>query len=262
MVLYIVFNFLCAFTHSLAGLLVGRFLTGTFASSPLSNAPAVMADLWDADERGKAMAFFVIMLQIGPALAPVISGFLQLTVGWRWCFYVLLLFGGASVGFAFAIPETYAPVLLQRKAARIRAARVPGFETVRAPVEATDRSLVRVLGTALLRPWRILWDPISFFVAVYVTFIYTLIYMLFSIYPIIYQRHRHWNAGVGQLPVLATGIGGALGGLAVFAYEHVSAKRADPARPRRPEDRLPMAMVAGTLFPVFLFWFAWTAHYE
>lgn len=50
---YFAFNFLCAFTDTFAGLLVGRFLTGTFASAALSNAPGVLADLWGPLERGK-----------------------------------------------------------------------------------------------------------------------------------------------------------------------------------------------------------------
>ncbi|KAK7954594.1 MFS transporter [Apiospora saccharicola] len=263
MILYVVFNFLCAFTQNFAGLLVGRFLTGTFASSTLSNAPAIMADIWDNKDRGKAMAFFTIMLQIGPALAPIVSGFLQLTIGWRWCFYVLIIFGAFSLLFIFTIPETYEPVLLRRKAERIRAARIPGFEDVLAPAEADggSSSLVSILSTALLRPWRILFDPISFCVAVYITFLYTLIYMLFSIYPIIYQQHRHWNVGIGQLPVLATGIGGMIGGAIIFYYEHKTSGN-DLGRPRRPEDRLPIAMIPAVLFPGFLFWFAWAGNFN
>jgi MFS family permease len=43
---YFAFTFLCAFTNSFAGLLVGRFLTGTFCSAALSNSPGVLADIW------------------------------------------------------------------------------------------------------------------------------------------------------------------------------------------------------------------------
>lgn len=43
---YFAFNFLCAFTYNFAGLLVGRFLTGTFCSAALSNSPGVVADIW------------------------------------------------------------------------------------------------------------------------------------------------------------------------------------------------------------------------
>lgn len=63
---YFAFNFLCAFTNTFAGLLVGRFLTGTFASAALSNAPGVLADLWGPLERGNAMAVFSMMTFIGP----------------------------------------------------------------------------------------------------------------------------------------------------------------------------------------------------
>lgn len=60
--LYLAFNFLCAFAPNFGSLLVGRFLTGTFVSAPLSNAPGLMADLWSPVERGNAMAAFSCMV--------------------------------------------------------------------------------------------------------------------------------------------------------------------------------------------------------
>lgn len=70
---YVAFNFLCAFAPNFGSLLVGRFLTGTFVSAPLSNAPGVLADLWGPVERGNAMAAFSCMVWVGPALGPVVS---------------------------------------------------------------------------------------------------------------------------------------------------------------------------------------------
>lgn len=81
---YFAFTFLCAFTPNFGGLLVGRFLTGTFASAALSNSPGVLADIWGPIERGNAMALFSMMTFIGPALGPVTAGFLQLTEDWRY----------------------------------------------------------------------------------------------------------------------------------------------------------------------------------
>jgi DHA1 family multidrug resistance protein-like MFS transporter len=52
------------------------------------------------------MALFSMMTFIGPALGPVISGFLQLTKDWRWNFYVLLWLGGITEVLMFTIPET------------------------------------------------------------------------------------------------------------------------------------------------------------
>lgn len=187
---YIAFNFLCAFAPNFGSLLVGRFLSGTFVSAPLSNSPGVLADLWNPIERANAMAGFSLMVWAGPALGPVISGFLQLTKGvngWQWSFYVLLMLSGFSAIFMFTIPETYAPVLLQKKARRIRKAQIPGYEDVKAPIETTNQSLVQIYKIALTRPWIILFDTISFLCAIYLSVVYLLLYMLFSIY----RESRH-----------------------------------------------------------------------
>lgn len=105
--LYIAFNFLCAFAPNFGSLLVGRLLTGTFASAPLTNAPGVVADIWNPIQRANAIALFSMMTFIGPAAGPIVAGFLQLTKGdhgWQWIFYVLNMFGGATAILMFTLP--------------------------------------------------------------------------------------------------------------------------------------------------------------
>lgn len=63
--LYFIFNFLCAFAPNFAALLIGRFLTGTFASAPLANSPGVLADIWGPIDRGNAMALFRYVIRAG-----------------------------------------------------------------------------------------------------------------------------------------------------------------------------------------------------
>lgn len=131
------------------------------------------------------MAGFPPMVWAGPALGPVISGFSQLAKGidaWRWNFYALLMLGAFTTIFMFATPETYAPVILYHKAKRIRKAKIPGYEDVKAPIETTDRSLASLYKFALTRPWNILFDPISLLCATYISVAYLLLYMLFAIY--------------------------------------------------------------------------------
>ena len=53
---YIGFQVGCALSKNVASILIFRFLGGTFASCPLTNAGALLADIWDADRRGIAMA--------------------------------------------------------------------------------------------------------------------------------------------------------------------------------------------------------------
>ena len=257
---YNAFNFLCGFAPNFASLLIGRLITGTFASAPLTNAPGVLADIWDPIRRANAMALFSMMTFCGPALGPVIAGFLQLTMNWRWCFYVMLMLGGFTEIMMFTIPETHPPTVLMNKARRIRRLNPEKYSHIQAPAEAAGRSLRAVYKVALLRPWQILFDPISFLVAIYLSMVYMLLYMLFTIYPIVFQMKRGWNAGVGELPLIGTVIGACIGGAIVFWGSSRDAKKLKQGIKMTPEDRLGNAMFAGVLFPACMFWFAWTAN--
>lgn len=264
--IYIAFNFLCAFAPNFASLLVGRFLTGTFVSAPLSNTAGVLADLWDPLQRGNAMAGFSTMVWIGPALAPVISGFLELTEDWRWSFYVILILAGVTEICLLTLPETYGPTLLRAKAKRLRESGQPQYADIRAVGEDRDLKLVEIYKIALTRPWKILLDPISFFCAIYMSVVYTLLYMLFSIYPIVFQEKRGWNAGVGELPLIGTVVGAIFGGFIVVLDTRRRNKMIQSGKMRMqditPEDRLPLAMIGGIGFAVTMFWLAWSAEYK
>jgi DHA1 family multidrug resistance protein-like MFS transporter len=259
---YLVFNFLCAWPPNFAALLIGRFLTGTFASSPLSNVPGVLVDVWGPIERGNAMALFAMMTFIGPALGPVTSGFLELTEDWRWGFFVLIWFAAVSAVLMLTIPETYGPAILMSKAKRVRQKNIPGFENVRTPLEASGKDLSSIFKVTLSRPWKIMFDPISIVITIYISVVYMLLYMLFTIYPIVFQEMRGWNAGVGELPLVGTSFGAMLGGSMIFINSQRDRKKMEAGYISVPEDRLPLAMIGAVFFPVTMFWFAWTGNFN
>lgn len=260
---YLIFNFLCAFTPNFAGLLVGRFLSSVFASSALSNAPGVLGDIWNPAEGGNAMILFSVATFMGPALGPIVAGFLQLKESWRWCFYILLWLASVTEIFLLTIPETLPSIVLLNTARRIRKdGKTTESKSVLAPIEAKDRRLVSIYKIALTRPWKILFDPISFLVAIYYSVVYTMLYMLFSIYPIVFQQKRGWNAGVGELPLIGVVIGACLGGLLLYLLsmrERRQTLTGDSHPAGDPESRLPAAMIGGVLFAITSFWFGWSA---
>lgn len=159
------------------------------------------------------------------------------------------------------IPETLPSKILTLKARRIRRQK-PDLEHLQAPAESSGQSLGRLLLTALTRPWRIFFDPISLACTAYTAFIYALLYMLFAIYPLVFRQKRGWNAGVSELPLLGIVIGSLIGGAFVAVQTQLDRKRAAAGHKHMPEDRLPLAMIGGILFPVSMFWFAWTAQYD
>lgn len=70
---------------------------------------ALIADVWDVDTRGRACAFFALAPFAGPALGPLVAGYMNVAgVSWRWVFWVLTIFAGACLILIFlTIPETY-----------------------------------------------------------------------------------------------------------------------------------------------------------
>jgi MFS family permease len=59
-IFYTGFQVGCALSRNTASILIFRFLGGVFASAPLTNSGALIADIWDTDHRGDAMCFFAL----------------------------------------------------------------------------------------------------------------------------------------------------------------------------------------------------------
>ena len=121
-----IFNAGAAGSKNIQTLLVLRFFAGVAGSSPLTNAGAQTADMYGPRLVGLAMSTFIIAPFIGPALGPIIGGYIGQNVGWRWVEGFLALFTGAMwlLGTLF-IPETYAPVLLRKRAQTLTKASQP-----------------------------------------------------------------------------------------------------------------------------------------
>ncbi|KAF5624305.1 major facilitator superfamily transporter [Fusarium sp. NRRL 25303] len=212
--LYFCFTFLTAWPTNLGGLLVGRFLAGCFAAGPFAIVPGVLVDLWDKCECGNAMGILICVCWIGPALGTVISGCFELKKDWRRSMYACLWLGSFTMMPMLTIPETHGPTVLARK---VKVARHKGHD-VQAAGEASRPNLLQLYKTALTRPWVLLFDTISLLCCLYSCLIAALQYMLFSIYPIVFQDLRGWNPAVSQLPILGQAVGAVFGLLMVLYH--------------------------------------------
>ena len=63
-----IFNAGAAGANSIATLIVLRFLAGTFGASPLTNAGGVIADMFQANQRGLGMSIFAAAPFLGPVI--------------------------------------------------------------------------------------------------------------------------------------------------------------------------------------------------
>src|SRR5271170_7189585 len=111
----------CAVSKNIATLLVCRAIDGIAFSAPMTLVGGTLADLWRNEERGVPMAAFSAAPFAGPAIGPLIVGFLSDAAGWRWLYWIQLIVSGVCwLMMAFTVPETYAPVLLSRRAKKMR----------------------------------------------------------------------------------------------------------------------------------------------
>ena len=174
--LYILFTLACAVAPDWPALLVFRVVVGINASSAISVAGGVYADIYDDPvTRGRAMAVFMAATMFGPLLGPIISGFLS-PVGWRWTFWAGLIIAGSSFIPIILVPETYAPVILKRRARKMR--NETGDQRIRASIELEKRGWKQMLTVTLLRPLKMLFtEAVVGFTCLYIALAFAIFCM-------------------------------------------------------------------------------------
>ncbi len=256
--IFAIFQVPVAVAQNLHTILICRFFGGLFGCAPLAIVGGALADFWGPVDRGIAICVFAAATFIGPVAGPIVGGFITMSyLGWRWTAWITLimaaLFGTIALIF---VPETYAPVILQRRAKKIR------YETKNWAVHAkADESKVEardIIVKYLFRPLTMLvLEPILVLLTLYMALIYGILYLFFTAYPISFQEERRWNAGVGALPFLGITIGVLIGGnIIAYVTKTRFALKLKQQGKVVPEERLP-PMIAGAVFlPCGLFWFA------
>ncbi|KAM6487688.1 major facilitator superfamily domain-containing protein [Trichoderma sp. SZMC 28011] len=257
------FSIGAATSQNIQSVLITRYFAGLFASSPVSNVGAIMGDIWPPKVRGTAVVFYALAVVGGPTLGPVIGASLTVNphLGWRWTEYIQAIwtFTVTTIILIF-LPETYAPVLLKRKAERLR--KETGNQAYYHPHEMTKLSPKIIVTKHLSRPLRMLFtEPMVTCIALYASFVYGLLYMTLEVFPIIFAQHRGWGLVTSSLPFLAllTGVGCAM--LVNLANQPRYARLVDAAGGKPvPEARCAPMAVGGIVFAIGLFWFGWTAN--
>lgn len=157
------------------------------------------------------------------------------------------------------VPETYAPVLLRKRAEKL--AKITGkYYGSKTDLEKGKITLTKRLQTALSRPWILLvHEPIVLLFTFYAAIVYGTLYMLFGAFPVVYEQGRGWSAGQGGLPFLGVMVGIFIGtGYAVFDNKRFVRVQELHRGFAPPEARLPLCMVSSFALPIGMFWFAFS----
>ncbi len=100
----------CTVAPTFGTLLVFRALQGSSVGVGVIVGRAVIRDLYDGPQAQKLLSLVTMIFAFAPAVAPVIGGWIHVTLGWRGVFGFMAVFG-AILGVAsyLKLPETHPP---------------------------------------------------------------------------------------------------------------------------------------------------------
>lgn len=167
LLLAVIFIIPCAVAKNIETLIICRAIDGIAFAAPMTLVGGTLADLWRNEERGVPMACFSAAPFIGPAIGPLVGGFISDALGWRWMYWIqLILSGFCYVLITFTVPETYAPAILAKRAKKMR--RETGEAKYVTEMDLDERPFGERLRVTLVRPFQLLFrEPIVLFISIY-----------------------------------------------------------------------------------------------
>lgn len=218
--------------------------------------------MFDNRTRGMAITIFSMTVFTGPLMAPFVGGFIVMSdLGYRWTEYIVSFMGF----FCFTcnllfLSESYPPQILVVKASELR--RRTKNWGIHAKQEEIEIDLRELIEKNFSRPLKMLvTERIVLLLSIYMAFIYGLLYLFLTAYPLVFQGVHGMNLGVGGLPFFGMITGQLLAGTLIFLRQPGYQKKlAANNNIPIPEWRLPEVILGGGCFAAGLFWFGWTGY--
>ncbi|TAQ90983.1 hypothetical protein B7494_g734 [Chlorociboria aeruginascens] len=259
---FLIFTVACALSTNMAMFIVFRLLAGCAGSAPLAIGGGSIADMIPQEKRGGAMAIFVIGPLLGPVIGPIVGAFISAALGWRWIFWILsIMVGVVWILSIVLMRETYAIVLLDRKAKRLQKQGNPGAVSIL----QDNRKPGVLFKVAIVRPLKILLlSPIVFMLCLYIAIVFGYLYLLFTTFPLVFEEQYNFASNIVGLSYLGLGMGMALGlvGFSLMSDRLLKSKTKAGGGEMKPEYRLPLMLYCSPILPIGFFWYGWSAQAE
>lgn len=166
--------------------------------------------------------------------------------------------GTVSIVALIFMCETYAPVLLKRKAARLSVERGNPLLVAKGDSGLTPTAL---FARSIVRPVKMLmFSPIVLALSTFCALVFGLTFLLFTTFPSVFQEQYGFTNGISGLSYLGLGIG-MIFGLALFSIfsDRMLKARAGKVE-MKPEYRLPLMVYFTPILPIGFFWYGWSAN--
>ncbi|KAJ5438874.1 drug/proton antiporter YHK8 [Penicillium daleae] len=265
--LFLIWLIPCAVAKNTETMLVCRFFNGLSGSAFLSVAGGTVGDMFDRHELAFPMMLYTASPFIGPEVGPLVGGFINYFTGWRWTFYVLLIWTGVLlVSIIFLVPETYHPVLLRRKAQKLR--QETGDDRWKAPIEKMQRSVAQTVLRSMYRPIMLLtMEPMCLNLCIFSAILLGILYLFFGAFQLVFNDiygFELWQRGLCFMG-LFVGMVFAILSDPIWRRNYMRLERnyqtaTGTTDEFQPEWRLPPAILGGPFVTAGLFIFAWTIY--
>jgi multidrug resistance protein len=260
--LFVLFNIGCALSNSMGMLIAFRFLAGCAGSAPLTLGGGTIADMFPPQQRAGAMAIWSMGPLLGPVVGPVCGGFLVEKKSWVWVFYILAIFGGAFGLLLLVVGrETYAPILLEKKAAKLR--KETGNPNMRS-ILAKDIPPREIFIRAITRPMKMLFlSPIVGMMSLYIAINYGILYLFFTTITFVFEGQYHFSSGAVGLAYIGVGVGMFVGVAVLGVFSDKIIRQNQAKGTVKPEHRLPLRLtMPGAIgLPIGVFIYGWTTNF-
>ncbi|WPH00743.1 MFS general substrate transporter [Acrodontium crateriforme] len=259
--IYFIFLIPCAVAQNIQTMLVVRFFDGLAGSAFLSVAGGTVGDMFTKQTLSMPMTIYTVSPFMGPCIAPVMGGFINQFADWRWSFWVLVIWAGIQwIMIVLFVPETYAPVILRKKAIQKR--KDTGDDRWYAPIEKMDRSVTQFVLWSCIRPFQLLiFEPMCLNLCLLSAILLGILYLFFGAFAVVFT-HSH---GFNQWQVGLTFLGIMVGMIIGVSCDPLWRRNRDRLIRNNggisePEFRLPPTVLGACLIPVAMFGFGWTSY--
>lgn len=208
---YLIFNTACGFAQTKEQMMAFRFLSGLGGSAPQAIGGGVLSDCWSKDERGSALALYSLAPFIGPAVGPIAGGYITLYTTWRWIFWATSIADTFIQILAFLfLNETYHPAILGKVCKQKQ--EETGNMKLHTKWQTPDKTFGQILRRAMVRPFLMLaTQPALQAMAIYRAYGYGIMYLMFSTFPMVFQKQYNQDIGTASLHYISLGLGFVLG---------------------------------------------------
>lgn len=272
---FLLWNILCGFLgprarSSLDGFCLvvvqARFMAWVFNHNYVRTSPnlrqvagGVVGDCWRPEERGKSLGLYSFIPLLGPAIGPIIGGYIAERATWRWIFWSTSLFDGAlQIVAFFFFWETHGPTILHKKAKKMRNNTAnPDLHT---KFEQPDRTPSQILRTGLTRAFMLLaTHSIIQIIALYLAYNFGTIYIVLGTFLSLWTERYHQSVATSGLNFISLIVGLTIGSQGGAWFTDRLWRYFEKRGAVAPENRV-LLMLPGAFFvPIGLCCYGWSA---